>query len=112
MKGRELYRLAVHAIARATRQALDEAGLTAADIHLFLFHQANLRLIQAAAAELRIPPEKLYTNLERYGNTSAASIPIALCEAIAEGRVGSGDYLAMIGFGAGFTWGVTIVRWG
>jgi 3-oxoacyl-[acyl-carrier-protein] synthase-3 len=112
MNGNEVYRFAVNTVVRATQQVLKEAGLTVEDLALFIPHQANIRIIQSAARTLGLPPEKVYTNVDRYGNTSAASIPIALCEAIAEGRVKPGDYLAMVGFGAGLTWAAAVVQWG
>lgn len=112
MKGSEVYRFAIHAIVQSTQQALEAAGLTVDDLDLFIPHQANIRIIQAAAKALKIPPEKVFSNVHRYGNTSAASIPIALCEAIEAGRVSVGSNLALVGFGAGLAWGATIVQWG
>jgi 3-oxoacyl-[acyl-carrier-protein] synthase-3 len=82
------------------------------DIDLFIPHQANIRIIHSAMKALKIPPEKVFTNVEHYGNTSAASIPIALCEAIAEGRVHAGSNLALVGFGAGLSWASAVVNWG
>jgi 3-oxoacyl-[acyl-carrier-protein] synthase-3 len=112
MKGSEVYRFAVSTVAQATQQALEAADLTIDDVDLFLPHQANIRIIQSAAKQLKLPPEKVYSNVERYGNTSAASIPIALCEAIREGRVHLGANLVMVGFGAGLSWGAAVVQWG
>jgi len=112
MKGSEVYRFAVHAITQATQQAAVAAGMSVDDIDLFIPHQANIRIIQAAAKALKIPPEKVFSNVHRYGNTSTASIPIALCEAIEQGRVGVGSNLALVGFGAGLAWGAAIVQWG
>jgi len=112
MKGSEVYRFAVSTIVQATRQALDAAGMRVEDIDLFIPHQANIRIIQAAARALDIPDEKVFSNVHRYGNTSAASIPIALCEAIESGRVRVGANLALVGFGAGLSWGAAIVQWG
>ncbi len=112
MKGSEVYRFAIQAITQATQQAVQQAGLTVDDIDLFIPHQANIRIIQAAAKALKIPPEKVFSNVHRYGNTSTASIPIALCEAIEMGKVGVGANLALVGFGAGLAWGAAIVQWG
>lgn len=112
MKGSEVYRFAVHAVTQATQQAVSQAGMSIDDIDLFIPHQANLRIIQAAAKALKIPPEKIFTNVHKYGNTSAASIPIAVCEALETGRVHAGANLALVGFGAGLAWGAAIVQWG
>jgi 3-oxoacyl-[acyl-carrier-protein] synthase-3 len=81
------------------------------EVSLVIPHQANKRIIQTAARRLRLPEEKVYVNLDRYGNTSSASIPIALCEAIEEGRVEAGDNLVLVGFGAGLTWAAAVVQW-
>jgi 3-oxoacyl-[acyl-carrier-protein] synthase-3 len=112
MKGPEVYRFAVNVMAQATQQAIAAAGMTIEDIDLFIPHQANIRIINSAMKALKIPAEKVFTNVERYGNTSAASIPIALCEAIAEGRVQAGSNLALVGFGAGLSWASAVVNWG
>ncbi len=112
MNGPEVFRFATQVTARAAKQALAEAGLHLEDISLFISHQANGRIIQSAAKSLKLPPEKVFVNLDRYGNTSSASVPIALCEAIEQGRVKRGDYLVIVGFGAGLTWAATVVRWG
>ncbi|HUX87295.1 MAG TPA: beta-ketoacyl-ACP synthase III [Chloroflexota bacterium] len=112
MKGSEVYRFAVQTVTHATKQALSAAGLDVDDIDLFIPHQANIRIIQSAAKSLKIPAEKVYSNVERYGNTSSASIPIALCEAIESGRVEAGANLVIVGFGAGLSWGAAVVQWG
>jgi 3-oxoacyl-[acyl-carrier-protein] synthase-3 len=112
MKGSEVYRFAVHVMVQAAQQALAAAGMSIDEIDLFIPHQANIRIIQSAMKTLKVPPEKIFTNVERYGNTSAASIPIALCEAISEGRVKSGANLLLVGFGAGLSWGSTVLNWG
>ncbi len=112
MKGPEVYRFAVSVMAQAAQQALTAAGMTADDIDLFIPHQANLRIIQSAMKTLKVPPEKVFINVQHYGNTSAASIPIALCEAIAEGRVKAGSNLLLVGFGAGLSWGSAVLNWG
>ncbi len=111
MNGNEVYRFAVNAISRSMAQAIERAGLSSDEIDLFIPHQANIRIIQSAAKALNFPHEKVFTNVERYGNTSSASIPIALCEAIEQGRVRAGDNLAFVGFGAGLTWAASVVRW-
>src|SRR5712692_5353816 len=112
MKGPEVYRFAVNVMVQAARQALSAAEMSVDDIDLFIPHQANIRIIQSAMKALKIPPDKVFTNVDRYGNTSAASIPIALCEAIAEGRVHQGSHLALVGFGAGLSWGAAVLHWG
>jgi 3-oxoacyl-[acyl-carrier-protein] synthase-3 len=99
-------------MADGTREAVARAGLSLADVDLVIPHQANTRIIQSSVVkQLKIPEQKVFVNLEKYGNTSAASIPIALCEAIAAGRVRPGQNLVFAGFGAGLTWGATAVRW-
>lgn len=112
MNGAEVYRFAVNAMARGARQAVQMAGLQMDDIKLVIPHQANIRIMEAAAKALKLRPDQMYCNVERYGNTSAATIPIALCEAIAEGRVKPGDHLVFVGFGAGLTWAAAVVQWG
>jgi 3-oxoacyl-[acyl-carrier-protein] synthase-3 len=92
-------------------EALTNAGMTAADMDLFIPHQANLRIIEAASKRLNLPSEKVFVNIEKYGNTSAAAIPIALCEAIDQGRVFPGAHLGMVAFGAGLTWAAAVVKW-
>lgn len=111
MVGSEVFKFAVRAIEDSTQRALERAQLSVADIDLFVAHQANLRIIDAAARRLNLPDEKVFTNVHKYGNTSAASIPIALCEALALGKLHRGDTLAMCGFGAGLTWASCILRW-
>ncbi len=112
MDGKAVFRFAVQAMAEGTRDAVARAGLDLADVDLVIPHQANTRIIQASVVkQLRIPEEKVFTNLERYGNTSAASIPIALCEAIEAGRVRPGQNLVFAGFGAGLTWAAAAIHW-
>lgn len=111
MNGREVYRFATRVIAQATREAVASAQLKLEDVQLVIPHQANLRIIEAAMRSLEIPIEQCFINIERYGNTSTASIPIATCEAIQQGRLQSGDNTVFVGFGAGLTWGATLVRW-
>ena len=110
--GREVYKFAVKIIGEAALQALQSVGLTAADVSLFVPHQANIRIITAAAERMGLPMEKVMVNLDRYGNTSAASVPMALCEAWKAGRVQPGDIIVTVGFGAGLTWGANVIRWG
>jgi 3-oxoacyl-[acyl-carrier-protein] synthase III len=111
MNGKEVYRFAVSAAPRASRQAVQQAGLSMEEIDLFVPHQANVRIILSAAGALGIPPERTFVNVDRYGNTSAASIPIALCEAVEEGRVRPGAHVLLAGFGGGLTWGASVLRW-
>jgi 3-oxoacyl-[acyl-carrier-protein] synthase III len=112
MDGHEVYRFAVTAMSQAATQAIAGAGLKSDDIDLFIPHQANIRIIQSAARALKLPMERVFVNVDRYGNTSSASIPIALCEAIEQGRVRQGDRLVVVGFGAGLTWASAVVQWG
>jgi 3-oxoacyl-[acyl-carrier-protein] synthase-3 len=111
MQGREVFRFATRVMADAARVVVDKAGLMLDDVALVIPHQANSRILQTAARRLRLPEEKLYVNLDRYGNTSSASVPIALCEAIEEGRVQRGDNLVLVSFGAGLTWAAAAVEW-
>ncbi len=110
MNGREVFRFATR-MAQATQEALNKIGLTVKDIQLVIPHQANQRIIEAALRSLEMPVERCIINLDRYGNTSTASIPIATCEAIAAGRLNPGDRLVFVGFGAGLTWGAAVVEW-
>ena len=112
MNGPEVFKFAVNVICLATRQAVKAARLELSDIELIVPHQANLRIIKAAAKALELPPEKVFINVDRYGNTSAASVPIALCEAVEEGRLKDGDHLALVGFGGGLSWAATVLEWG
>lgn len=110
MAGREVFKHAVRSMADACDRALDAAKLTGADIDILIPHQANVRIIEATAKHASIPMEKVYVNVDRYGNTSSASIPIALDEAIERGRVKEGTTALFVAFGAGFTWGSMVVR--
>ena len=110
MNGREVFKHAVRSMSDAAARALDGAKLTGADIDLMIPHQANVRIIEATAKHANIPMEKVYVNVDRYGNTSAASIPIALDEALETGRIGEGSIVLLVAFGAGFTWGAVVVR--
>lgn len=111
MEGRETYRFATRTIASTSLAAIAKAGLTAADIDLFVPHQANMRIIEAVAKGLDLPMDRIFVNLDRYGNTSAASVPIALAEAVNSGRVRPGDRLVVTAFGAGFTSGAVAFEW-
>jgi len=111
MKGREVFRFAVHTIPAATRLVMTKAGLPLSSIDLLIPHQANKRILEAAARHLNLSDDTLFSNVERYGNTSAASIPIALCEAVELGRLQQGDLVVCVGFGAGLTWGAAAVQW-
>jgi 3-oxoacyl-[acyl-carrier-protein] synthase-3 len=111
MAGREVFKAAVRAMAEACDEALTRAGVTPDQIDLLIPHQANLRIIDATAKHADIPMSKVMVNLDRYGNTSSASIPLALDQALAEGRVGPGSLVLLVAFGAGFTWGSAVVRW-
>ena len=112
MEGPEVYKFAVRTIPRAALEAIAKAGLAPGDIDFVIPHQANLRIIQSAAHWLRVPIEKFYINVQHYGNTSAASVPVALYEAVAAERVREGDVGVMVAFGAGYTWGACAIRWG
>ncbi len=111
MNGPETYRFAVKAIGDACCRVLDEAGLHSDEVDLFVPHQANLRIIESAAERLELPPDKVYVNIHKYGNTSAASIPLGLYEANKEGRLKKGDLVLTVGFGAGLVWGANLIRW-
>jgi 3-oxoacyl-[acyl-carrier-protein] synthase-3 len=112
MNGREVFRFAVTAMGDAAVEAVEQAGLEFGDIDMLIPHQANLRIIDAAARRLDLSMDKVWVNLDKYGNTSAASIPIALCEAEAAGRVKDDDNLVFVAFGGGLAWGASVVRWG
>jgi 3-oxoacyl-[acyl-carrier-protein] synthase-3 len=111
MAGREVFKAAVRSMAEAADQALMRAGLTGADIDLLVPHQANMRIIESTARYSGIPMEKVFVNVDRYGNMSSATVPIALDEAVEQGRLKAGDNVMMVAFGAGFTWASAVVRW-
>ena len=111
MTGKEVYKQAVTAMLSAAQKALDQSGLSIDDISCVIPHQANLRIIEGIADRLKIPLEKFYVNLDKYGNTSAAAVAIALDEANRSGRIKSGDYILMVVFGGGLTWASTIIEW-
>ena len=111
MKGPELFKVAVRALSDVACKALERAGLTPTDVHLLVPHQANLRIIQAVADRLGLGMDKVHCNVQRFGNTSAASIPIALDEAVREGKVHDNDIVVLNACGGGLTWGASVVRW-
>ncbi|MDO8670349.1 MAG: beta-ketoacyl-ACP synthase III [Dehalococcoidia bacterium] len=112
MNGREVYRFAVKVVCDVTKSLVKDKGLELEDVDLFVFHQANDRIIRAAVKTLNIPMEKVLVNLDVYGNTSSASIPIALCDAVERGMLKDGNMVAMVAFGAGLSWAASIVQWG
>ncbi|MFQ5538751.1 MAG: 3-oxoacyl-ACP synthase III family protein [Gemmatimonadota bacterium] len=111
MQGKEVFKHAVTRMPEVLMEALDANGLGVEDVDLLIPHQANLRITQMVQRRLKLPDEKVVSNIDRYGNTTAATIPIALAEAVRGGRLERGDLLAMVTFGSGFTWGSALVRW-
>lgn len=111
MNGREVFRFATRVMASATREAVSEAGLKLDQIDYVIPHQANQRIIEAAARGLRLPMDRFVVNLDRFGNTSTASIPLAVCEALEDDRIHPGQNLVFVGFGAGLTWGAMTIQW-
>lgn len=111
MNGREVFKFAVRVMGSATEEVLRKAGKTKEDIDLFVPHQANIRIIQSAMQRLDLPEEKCVINVDKYANTSAASIPLALVEAAEEGRIKEGDTILLVGFGGGLTWGASVLVW-
>jgi 3-oxoacyl-[acyl-carrier-protein] synthase-3 len=111
MQGREVFKLAVNGMVSAATDVLAEAGLTGHDLRWLIPHQANTRIIQAVGERLEVPQDKVFINLDRYGNTSAATIPIALDEIVRGGLVEHGDAVLMVAFGGGLTWGASLIRW-
>ena len=109
--GREVFKFAVHKMTEATDRALAKARLSKADVTLLIPHQANKRIIDAAAKYLDVPDDKVVSNIAEYGNTSAASIPIALSESVASGRLKAGDVIVFVAFGGGLSWGAVAWRW-
>jgi 3-oxoacyl-[acyl-carrier-protein] synthase-3 len=112
MEGREVYKFAVRIMVEASVNALGKCGLTPEDVDTFVPHQANERIIDAARDRLKIPAEKVFKNVANFGNTSAASIPIALDEAYRSGHIKKGDVVVTVGFGAGLTWASAVIKWG
>jgi 3-oxoacyl-[acyl-carrier-protein] synthase-3 len=112
MDGQEIFRKAVRVVVESANQALDDAGVGIDEITMLIPHQANLRIIQAACQRLGIPEERTAIVIDRYGNTSSASIPLALDHALQTGRVNDGDLLLLTGFGGGMSWASAVLRWG
>ncbi|HET9026998.1 MAG TPA: beta-ketoacyl-ACP synthase III [Trueperaceae bacterium] len=112
MNGREVYKFAVRVMNTATLEAVQKAGLTVADISLFVPHQANLRIIEAARERLSLPRERVVVTVDEYGNNSTASIPLALRHALDAGQIAAGDNLLLVSFGAGLTWAASVLTWG
>lgn len=111
MNGREVFKYAVNAMLSASQQALERSGITLDQVDCIIPHQANLRIVQAIGERLGAPLDKYYLNLERYGNMSAASVPVALDEAVRTGRVKPGSRVLLMAFGGGFTWGASVIEW-
>jgi 3-oxoacyl-[acyl-carrier-protein] synthase III len=112
MNGREVFKFAVRVMDTATVEAIAKAGLRSDDISLFVPHQANLRIIDAARERLRLPPERVVVTVDEYGNSSTASVPLALAHALDHGRIAPGDTLLLVSFGAGLTWASSVLTWG
>lgn len=111
MNGREVFRFAVKIMGDAAKKALDQCGMTLEDVDYYVPHQANYRIIEASARWFGLPMDRVYVNIDRYGNTSAASVPVALHEAASLGRIKPGDVVLLVAFGGGLTWGAAVVRW-
>lgn len=111
MNGRGVFKFATRVLSKATSEVLERAGMSLNDVDLLIPHQANLRIIESAAQQLGLPMDKVFVNIDRYGNTSSASIPIALCEAVEAGQIQPGHRVVMVGFGAGLTWAAAAVQW-
>lgn len=111
MNGQEVFKFAVKVMGESARKALANANLSPDNITYLVPHQANIRIIQTAAKRLGLPMDKVVVNVDKYGNTSAASIPIALEEAVREGKINNGDVLVLVGFGAGLTWAASVIKW-
>lgn len=111
MNGKEVFKFAVRIMEQVSESVIEKAGLSKEDIHLLVPHQANMRIIEAARKRLELSEEKVVVNLDRYGNMSSASIPVALDEALQENRIKKGDYIVLVGFGGGLTWGGSVLKW-
>ena len=111
MQGNEIFKIAVTKLREVVEETLEKNGLTEEDIDFLVPHQANLRIIQATAKRLNLPMEKVVVTVDRHGNTSAASVPLALDDAVRAGRIKSGDRVLLEAFGGGLTWGAALVRW-
>ena len=111
MSGNDVFKFAVKVMGEAAVKALNNAGLSNTDVDCLIPHQANIRIIQSAAKRLKLPMEKVVVNVDKYGNTSAASIPMALNEAAHDGKIKNGDVVVLVGFGAGLTWASCVMKW-
>ncbi len=111
MNGSDVFKVAVREMANAAARVIKDAGLTSSDIALFIPHQANIRIMEALAKRLHISMDRVFKNIDRYGNTSAASVPLALDEANRQGRIKPGDHIVMVAFGGGLIWGSALVKW-
>ena len=111
MQGNEVFKLAVRAMCEAALITLKKANISASQLKLLIPHQANIRIIEACAKRLHIPMDKVLVNIDRYGNTSTGTVPLALDEAVRTGRIDRGDLVLMVAFGAGFTWGGVLFRY-
>jgi 3-oxoacyl-[acyl-carrier-protein] synthase-3 len=111
MRGKELFKVAVRTMEESLREAMEQAGVSVSDLKLLIPHQANGRILEAVRERLNMPAEKVVMNIDRYGNTSSASIPISLDEVVRAGRVQPGDHIAFVAFGGGVTWGASVMRW-
>ena len=111
MSGSDVFKFAIQAISESANKVMEQEGLEDGDIRLMVPHQANKRIIQAAAKKLNIPSEQVYVNIDRYGNTVGASVGLALCDAYHENRLSNGDKVLVVGFGAGLSWGATVINW-
>jgi len=111
MKGNEVFKVAVRMFAECAERILTRNGFTSGDVSLFIPHQANLRIIEAACKRVSLPMDRVFVNVDRYGNTGAASVYVALEEALDAGRIKRGDLVLMAAFGGGFAWGAVLVRW-
>lgn len=111
MRGNELFKIAVNTMTESAKTVLKQAGLKLENIDLVIPHQANIRILAAVANKLELPQEKFYINIEKYGNMSSASLAVALCEAVEEGKIRKGDTILLVAFGAGLVWGACIIKW-
>jgi 3-oxoacyl-[acyl-carrier-protein] synthase-3 len=111
MQGNEVFKSAVRAMESSAKHIIQKVGLSSQDIDLLIPHQANIRIIEALAKRLKVPMDRVYVNIDRYGNTSAASVPIALDEARKKGVIKEGSNTVLVAFGAGFTWGSAVIKW-
>lgn len=111
MDGSEVFKFAVRIMNKASQEVIKQGGFDVEDIDYLVPHQANIRIIQSAAKKLKLPMNKIYVNLDKYGNMSAASVPVALDEALKQGKIKTNDLVVMVGFGAGLTWGASVVKW-